>query len=336
METTMKSIMRKITLGLALVLAAGVFHASSQSASGAESDLEQQFPQIIQYELGASGFSAGDQINITSVRGDRKHIEPGGSYLVEGTYILASADRADLTLYCTTRGPSGPTPDQKNQYIEITRGAGKFHLYETNVADGWLHVSFYPPRDNDGSGKVRDNSSLRGGVYFGEKGRESTLMRNQKWFREFAPKLTDKPHDVEVGAANEANRALLAYLGNPIPPPADMDSRYNKENLRKVFSTVCQKADLVITKLAVDDSEFPFLVYGTLAGSHPLPKAPVFEEQKGYTRGGAVRGSFGGGSSYFAVNMVPDSQYPADQEQACHRRLMLRLQMLADKAQQMQ
>jgi hypothetical protein len=115
-----------------------------------------------------------------------------------------------------------------------------------------------------------------------------------------------------------------------------MDSRYNKENLLRAFTNVCQKADLVITKLAVDDSEFPFLVYGTLAGSHTLPKAPAFEEQKGYTRGGSVRGNFGGGSSYFAVNMVPDSQYPADKEQACHRRLALRLQMLADKAQQIQ
>jgi hypothetical protein len=322
----MKRIMPAISLSLTAVLAAAyVLHAPSQLATGAEVDSEQRFPQIIQYELGASGFSAGDQISITSVRGDRTHIEPGGSYLVEGTYTLASEDSADLALYCTTRGPSGPTPVQDSELIKITRGAGSFHLYETNVADGWLHVSFYP-----------DNSKLDGGVYFGEKGRENTLMRNQEWFREFAIKSPDKQNDIEVGVANEANRALLAYLGNPVPPPADMDSRYNKENLLKAFTTICQKADLVITKLAVDDSEFPFIVYGTLDGSHTLPKAPVFEEQKGYTRGGSVRGNFGGGSSYFAVNMVPDSQFPADKEQACHRRLMLRIQMLADKAQQIQ
>jgi hypothetical protein len=322
----MKSIMPTTSLSFASVLAAAcVLHAASQVATGAEVDSEQRFPQIIQYELGASGFFAGDQITITSLRGDRNHIKPGGSYLVEGSYTLASADSASLALYCTTRGPSSPTPDQDSEHIEITRGAGRFHLYETNVADGWLHVSFYS-----------DNSKPHGGVYFGEKGKENTLMRNREWFREVAIKSQDKQHDVEVGVANEANRALLAYLGNPTPPPAGMDSRYNKENLLKVFTTVCQKADLVITKLAVDDSEFPFLVYGTLDGNHPLPKAPVFEEQKGYTRGGAVRGTFGGGSSYFAVNMVPDSQFPTDKEQACHRRLMLRLQMLADKAQQIQ
>lgn len=322
----MKRIMPTISLSLAAVLAAAcVLHAPSQLARGAEGDLEQQFPQIIEYELGASGFFAGDQITINSVRGNRKHIEPGGSYLVEGTYTLAAANSADLALYCTTHGPNGPTPVQDNQRIKINRGAGSFHLYETNLAEGWLHVSFYP-----------DNSKLHGGVYFGEKGRENTLMRNQEWFREFAIKSPDKQHDIEVGVANEANRALLAYLGNPILPPADMDSSYNKENLLKAFTTLCQKADLVITKLAVDNSEFPFLVYGTLAGSHTLPERPVFEEQKGYTYGGSVRGSFGGGSTYFAVNMVPGSQYPADKEKACHRRLMLRLQMLADKAQQIQ
>jgi len=322
----MKRIIPTISLSLTAGLAAAyVLHAPSQLAMGAEVDSEQRFPQIIQYELGASGFSAGDQITITSVRGDRNHIEPAGGYLVEGSYTFASADSANLALYCTTRGPSGPTPDQDSQLMKITRGAGKFHLYETNVPDGWLHVSFYS-----------DNSKLHGGVYVGEKGRANTIMRDQKWFREFDVKSPDTQHNLEVGVANEANRALLVYLGNPIAPPADMDSRYNKENLVKAFTAVCQKADIVITKLAVDDSEFPFLVYGNLAGDHPLPKAPVFEEQKGYTRGGAVRGSFGGGSSYFAVNMVPDSQFPTDKEQACHRRLMLRLQMLADKAQQVQ
>jgi len=321
----MKRIMPTISRSLTAVLAASVLHATSQLVTGAEVDLEQHFSEIIQYELGASGFSAGDQITITSVRGDRTHIELGGSYLVEGSYTLASADSADLALYCTTRGPSGPTPVQESQRIKITRGTGGFHLYETNVPDGWLHVSFYP-----------DNSKLHGGVYIGEKERENTTMRNQEWFSEFAVKSPNTQHNLELGVANEANRALLAYLGNPIAPPVGMDSLYNKENLLKAFTNLCQKAGLTITKLAVDDSEFPFLVYGTLAGRHTLPDATVFEEQKGYTYGGAVRGSFGEGSTYFAVNMVPGSQYPPDKEQACHRRLMLRLQMLADKAQRIQ
>jgi hypothetical protein len=303
-------------------------------AGGTDEEQAQRFPHLIQYELGACGFLPGDQIIISQVRGDREHIGPGGSYLVEGSYTLASRANADLALFCTSRGPSGPTPIQDGQLIHIAKGSGKFRLYTTNLVDGWLHLSLYPP-----------NSSSRGGVYFGEKGNERSIMRDQDWFREFRPNSSSPSAnsgvedrlDAEKGGGtldNKANRALLAYLGNPTPPPADMDSRYNTENLLKAFTTVCQKAELVITKLAVDDSEFPFLLYGTLAGNHPLPKAPVFEEQAGYTRGGSVRGSFGEESSYFAVNLVPDSQYPAGKEQACHRRLMLRLQMLADKVQQ--
>jgi hypothetical protein len=322
----MKKMISTINLYRTVVLAAAcVLSATSQPARGAEMDLAQQFPQNIQYELGASGFFAGDQITITSVLGDRAHIEPGGSYLVEGTYTLASADNSDLALFCTTHGPSGPTPVQDGQRIKIARGTGSFRLYETNLPDGWLHVSFYP-----------NNSKLHGGVYFGELGVEKTVMRNQEWFRDISNQSPGKSRAVETGVTNEANRALLAYLGNPVPPPADMDLRYNQENLLKAFTSVCQKADLVVTKLAVDDSEFPFLVYGTLAGRHTLPEKPVFEEQKGYTYGGSVRGSFGDSSTYFAVNMIPASQFPADQEEACHRRLMLRLQMLADRAQQTQ
>lgn len=316
--------MPAIRLSLTAALAAtSMLYVAGQSAMGAEVDFEPQFPYVIEHELGASGFSVGDQITITSVRGDRKHIEQGGSFLVEGTYTLASTESAHLALYCTTRGPSGPTPDQDSQHINVTRGAGRFHLYETNVADGWLHVSFYPK-----------NSELHGGVYFGEKGNENTVMRDQEWFREFDVKAPNKRRHLEADVANQANRDLMAYLGNPVPPPAEMDQRYNKQNLLWAFTTLCRNADLVITKLAVDDSEFPFLVYGTLDGNRILPEAPAFEKQRGYTYGGSVRGSFGEGSTYFAVNMVPSSQYPTEKQKACHRRLMLRLQMLADKAQQ--
>ncbi|HZV33067.1 MAG TPA: hypothetical protein VFB72_00715 [Verrucomicrobiae bacterium] len=292
---------------------------SRLGANGADEPVDPKFSYVIPHELGASGFFAGDQITITEVRGDKKHIEPGGSYLVEGTYTLASADSADLALFCTSRGPSGPTPVQAGQTVKISRGTGKFHLYETNVPGGWLHVSFYA------------NNSSHGGVYFGEKDRENTIMRNQGWFHN----VGDKQHETETGPENKANLALMAYLGHPVPPPSDMDARYDKENLLKAFTALCRNANLVITKLAVDDSEFPFLVYGTLEGIHSLPEKSAFEEQKGYTYGGSVRGSDGEGT-YFAVNMVPSDKYPEGQQKACQRRLMLRLQMLADKAQQAQ
>jgi len=146
--------------------AAFLLHASCLFAKETEEMLEGQFPHVIRYELGASsGFYGEDQFTITSVRGDREHIEPGGSYLVEGSYTLASRKSTQLTLYCTTRGPGGPTPVQDGEHVNITKGTGRFYLYETNLADGWLHVSF---------------ATMHGDVYFGEKGRENTIKRDQR------------------------------------------------------------------------------------------------------------------------------------------------------------
>jgi hypothetical protein len=311
--------MARIRGGNVALAAAVLVCASSLFARGAEST-EPKFSHGIAFELGASGFAQGDQITITSVRGDRKHIEAGGSYLVEGSYALSSADSSMLALFCTSREDSGSTRIQDGEKIHITKGAGVFHLYETNIPDGWLHVSFYP------------HGSSRGGIYFGEKRRENTIMRNQGWFKEFTSQPTGHSGNAVLVGDNSPNRALMNFLGDPVPAPATMDARYNKENLLKAFTDLCRKADFVITKLAVDDSEFPFLLYGTLDGAHTLP-AQLFNDEPGYAYGGCVRGSIGEGSTYFAVNMVPRSQYPEHQEKACNRRLMIRLQMLADKAQ---
>ena len=51
---------------------------------------------------------------------------------------------------------------------------------------------------------------------------------------------------------------------------------------------------------------------------------------QGYDYGGSVRGSTETGSTYFSLNIIPASQLPTRQMAACHRRLMVRLQMLAD------
>jgi hypothetical protein len=53
---------------------------------------------------------------------------------------------------------------------------------------------------------------------------------------------------------------------------------------------------------------------------------------KGYTYAGSVVGHTDTGATYFSLNMIPPDQYPSGQDLACHRRLMVRLQMLADDA----
>lgn len=287
-----------------------------------------EFPYVIPCETGASAFAAGDRITIASLRGNRKHLEPDGSYLVQGSYTLASVDRAVLLFSCTSRGLSHPTPITAGQEINITRGTGTFTLKHTSPCDGWFHVSFY----------VAKEGHSHGGIYFGEKGVERTILRKTDWpdFSAERPRVTaDRKSAGEDSGIRSApaNLAILAYLGHPVPAPANLDPRYTPTNLMAAFTALSQKSRWHVRKLAVDDSEFPFLVYGLLDGKHDFREIEKgLREMKGYYYGGSVVGTTDNGSTYFALNMIPHDQYPSGQMVACDRRLVVRLQMLADSA----
>lgn len=318
---TVRIIVLAATSGLCL-------HAAIPSARAGEEAAESEFPYVIQPELGATEFATGDGIVITSLRGNRRHLESGGRYLVEGSYTLASAGEADLALHATSRGPSGPSPVMDDQHVEITRGSGNFSLKKTLRDDGWLHISFYV------------NGHSHGGIYFGEKGVEKTILRKKDWSDFASASALAKP-DRGFGAgknasalSSDSNLAILAYLGNPVPAPADLDAKYKRTNLLAAFTALSKKADLRVKTLEVDESEFPFLAYGVLADKcdfRVLEKG--LREMKGYDYGGSVVGQTDQGSTYFALNMIPHDQYPSD---GCARRLMIRLQMLADAARRME
>jgi hypothetical protein len=306
------------------VTSALCLQAASPSARAGEAAAESEYPYLIQFELGATEFAPGDNIVITSIRGNRRHLESGGRYLVEGSYALAAADGADLALHATSRGPSGPSPVMRDQQVEITRGTGDFHLTKTLRDDGWLHISFYV------------NGHSHGGIYFGEQGVEKTILREKGWSDFSSDSASARPgREFAVGESvsaltNEANLAILAYLGNPVPAPAGLDAKYNRTNLRAAFTVLSKKADLRVKALEVDESEFPFLAYGVLTGKcdfQVLEKG--LREMNGYSYGGSVVGHTNQRATYFALNMIPHDQYPSDR---CDRRLMIRLQMLADKA----
>jgi len=298
------------------------------SAQAGESEAETGFPYVIQVELGAAEFATGDQITITSVRGNREHLEQGGRYRLEGSYTLASADGADLAWYATGHG--GIAPITSDHHVGITRGSAAFHLEKTLLNNGWLHVSFYV------------NGHSHGGIYFGEKGFEKTVLREKSWSDFSNDSAGGKPGRQSAAAYNggstvsdPANLAIMTYLGDPVSPPAGLDAKYSPTNLLAAFTALSQKQGLRIEKLAVDDSEFPFLVYGVLAGRHEFR---VLEEglrqMKGYSYAGSVVGSTEKGGTYFSLNMIPHDQYPSGQAAACNRRLMVRLQMLADTVSQ--
>ena len=108
--------------------------------------------QVVPYELGKTDFQGGDTITVTSVKGDRTRFEPGGTFVVEGTYTLASRDEAALAAYVTNGEVEG---DNKKH---LTKGSGTFSLVFKVTKKGYPHVSFYPVPYGHGCG----------GVYFGK------------------------------------------------------------------------------------------------------------------------------------------------------------------------
>ena len=128
-------------------------------------------------------------------------------------------------------------------------------------------------------------------------------------------------------ASGSANRAIMAYLGDPVPVPASLDPKYNAKNLASAFTTLSQKAGLRVQKLAVDDSEFPFLVGVICANRDDMEKLKQ-EIRKlpdyNYT------GGFGGNNSY-AMNLVHYRAFPKGAAERIHRRMSLREQILFER-----
>src|SRR5262249_35556192 len=212
---------------LAITVTSALCCGLAAAHAGAEAT---EFPNAIQPELGATEFAPGDQITITSFRGDRPHLEVGGSFLLEGTYTLASAEEADLAWFSTSRGPSGGGPISHEQHVKVSKGSGTFHLKKTLAQDGWLHISFYV------------NGQPHGGIYFGEKGFENTVLRQKGWSdfsRGPAAKApepgTASTDNGPLRVSEPGNLAIMAYLGNPVAAPGNLDAKYTPTNLLAAF-----------------------------------------------------------------------------------------------------
>jgi hypothetical protein len=140
------------------------------------------------------------------------------------------------------------------------------------------------------------------------------------------PSNTVSPVKADAGP----NRMMLDYLGNPVPPPANLDSAYSMEGLARGLQTAAQAAHVPLTRLEIDDSEFPFLV-GVVCASQEdrqkledqLSKEPHYNYTGGW-----------GGSAMRVMNLVPLIDYSAETRQCILRRLALREQILGDKISQ--
>jgi len=109
-----------------------------------------------------SQFQSGDGIVITSVKGDRKGVDVGGRYLIEGIYTLASMDTARLTVSVTAKrgGIGGISPVHPEEGTSVHRGTGHFSIIATMRYPGTFHVSFNLPGGGESRGSVYFDESV--------------------------------------------------------------------------------------------------------------------------------------------------------------------------------
>jgi uncharacterized protein len=291
--------------------------ASALSLSQAMADADtvttnENLPYRVPFELGSSAFAPGDNITIKRVRGTSKKIEIGGTYSVEGTYSLNSEDEAMLAFFDTSVGYSGPTPIDPKQRTYIKRGSGSFYLVKTMADDGYLHVSFYKHEDF-------------GGVYFGQGDR---VFRGGMSLHSHNDSIGDNSGDSahEPLSFSGSNRVLFNYLGNPVTPPPDMDQRYTASGLTGVVLSAAHDAGITVKSVAVDDSEFPFLVGVICAGSDAGKLKSALKTMPGYEYGGGVGDDSheDGSDTCNVFCIVPHHAFPQGTEDHIYHRLMLR------------
>ena len=117
-----------------------------------------EYPYKVRFEQGATRFLEGDNITILEVRGTAETFKPENTYLIKGTYRLASHPRAMLAAYVTAMdAANGTSATHHLQSTIVGQQEGTFTLFLPMSCRGWPHVSFYPA---DGGGDF-------GGNYFG-------------------------------------------------------------------------------------------------------------------------------------------------------------------------
>ena len=130
------------------------------------------------------------------------------------------------------------------------------------------------------------------------------------------------PTPASESAPTGPNKLLYDYLGDPVAPPANMDAAYTKEGLTNAMQAAAKAAGITLTKLEIEDSEFPFLVGVICANQQDMEKLKdQIRKMPAYNYTGGVGG---GRSASYAMNLVPYTAYPADTKERIEHRLSLR------------
>jgi hypothetical protein len=275
------------------------------------------FSFAVPFELGEGEFRPGDSITIQRVTGTSATISTGETYCVEGTYTLASSEKADLAFFATTASKDS-TPTDPSQIMRIEKGTGTFRLVKTMRAEGDLHVSFYPV----------PGGSCFGGIYFGQG---KWVLHHKGWsYLDAHPRARDylgngNPVAGPVSLTGP-NEALFEYLGDPVEPPVDMDAAYTKDGLTKAIETAARKAGISVKRIEIDDSEYPFLV-GLICKEGDYSKlTDQLRKMDAYEFNGGISSH-----TCAAFNLVPYRVFPSAAGERISHRTGLRQQVLYAK-----
>lgn len=93
-------------------------------------------PKIVEvpFKVESSNLTTGDEIEITSIHGDKPGCAAGGTYAIRGRYVLGS--RADAELVVS--GPAHQSLVEKT----VARGSGEFDFTISVAQDGPLEAQF--------------------------------------------------------------------------------------------------------------------------------------------------------------------------------------------------
>ncbi len=109
---------------------------------------EEEYPYIVDFSLGYTETNSIDQIKIDKVYGDHEVFKLKGSYLITGTYKLASFEKAVLAVNNIPRENTSIVSLQKSQIKVICRGSGEFALPLTIEHEGHLYINIFPMTNN--------------------------------------------------------------------------------------------------------------------------------------------------------------------------------------------
>lgn len=126
-------------------------HGGQRTPPGTADTENSDLPYVVPFAPRDADFRGGDGIAVTTIRGDRPTLQPGGHYRVTGVYLLQSSEKASLCLWST----DGETQPEREPCQMVSRGAGALGIgFRIKEPMRRLHLSFYPAEGGDSLGGV--------------------------------------------------------------------------------------------------------------------------------------------------------------------------------------